>query len=132
VTIWSAVAAAVFILSSISTYSKHRSGASIAIIAVWAVVAFLAIASIRQILRLEETRSPRKHSILYVLLGGGLALTHTLLAYLGLVPTLDFHLYLGLALWMSALFASAYATERRHNVRLYYALEGLVVRRPSH
>ena len=127
--IWSAVTAPIFMMSAISQYAKHQVEPTVLVITLWVVVGLLATISARQVLRLETAVVPRRQAISYTFLGAGIPLALTVLGYFEVIPALDFHLYASLALWMSTLFISAYLTERRRNVKLYYALEGLVVKK---
>lgn len=131
VTIWSAVTAPIFVLAAISQYSKHRIGPIVLVVSLWVVVALLSAISARQIFKLENIVVPRKQAISFTLIGAGIPLVLTLLGYFDVIPVLDFHVYATTALWMSTLFVSAYVTERRRNVKLYYALEGLVVKKAA-
>ena len=92
------------------------------------VFAVLAIDSVRQIVALEEACVSTRRGSASMFFGGGLAAAVTALGHFGVIPNVDAYVYLGLVAWSASVFTASRIVERRHQVRLYYALEGLVVR----
>lgn len=124
---WSGVTCAIFSVVAMLRYLKGQLLVSAVGAGVVVVFAVIAIESVRQIVALEEARVSTRRGGAYMLVGGALAAAVTVLGHVGVIPNVDAYVYLGLAAWSASVFAASRIVERRHQVRLYYAVEGLVV-----
>lgn len=96
---------------------------------VLAVCALPAYQESRRIIRLNEVRIPQQRGVAYAALGGAMGIAYALLSHAIPVPALKVATDLGIALVCSSVYAAAVIVERRHGVRVYYTLEGVVLER---
>lgn len=125
---WTGLGDLLFLAESILTYSKAEPIRIAPLVTFVLVFTVFGVGAVRQIARLDQTRTSKSSAAVSMFVGGGVVAAVTVLGYLRIGPQIDFYLYVGLVLWTTVVFVASCVVEWRHNVRLYLALEGLIVR----